>query len=293
MNDILCLSIDAESESGSALAKKYGVRGYPALLFLNSDGSPRDSISGYMPTAPFQAEVQRIKSGEGTVAAFREEIASDADALAPRFKLIKKLANFNAKADIEAQRSEIGRIVESGKGFDAKSVQSVWELYRNLKEVGMTDLAQAQVTTIKRLDPEGKSMPMRRMTFDGLMADLRSPGGLSAVESFLAQETYDEILFDGWYAVYSLHDGAAKKTRKRDEHKVSRHAARAAAIQLWKHAPKKHHARLGNAIAWGFYEDGEDLTETEKAFAVQVAKIAMEASEGDVNVIDTYACCLF
>ena len=40
--DIICLSIDAESETGAVLKDKYNVRGFPALLFLNSDGTPRD-----------------------------------------------------------------------------------------------------------------------------------------------------------------------------------------------------------------------------------------------------------
>lgn len=293
MSDIVCLSVDAESESGARLAKKYGVRGYPALLFLNSDGSPRDAIAGYMPTDPFHEEVKRIKSGEGTITAFRETIAKDAMNLRARFGLIEKLTSFNAKEDIAAVRSEVERLVAAGHGYDAKDSDSVYGLYKDLKSAGMTELAEDQVAVMRALDPDGTSLGMRKITFDGIMKDVRGPSDLDPVMAFLANETHDEILFDGWYAVYSVNDRAAKQTRKRDEHKILRLAAREAALSLWKHTPEKYQGSLGNAIAWGFYEDEDDLTDSDKAFAVEVAKIAAAASEDDVNVIDTYACCLF
>ena len=293
MNDILCLSIDAESDAGSALAKQFGVSGYPTLLFLNADGSARDVIRGYMPEKPFHDEVKRIKSGVGTICALRREIESDAEDLAKRFELLKKLGAFNDQAGVEAQRSAIANLIDAGKGFVASDVNSRWELAQKLKGANLNELAEDQVVAIRRLDPEGKSLPMRRIAFDALTGSRPAKENLGALETFLAEETYGEILFDGWYLIYTTHNRAANKTRDVDVAGRARREARRAGVELWKHTPEQHRAKLGNQLAWTAYEAAGELSAQEKAWALSVAEIAMKASDEDVNIIDTFACCLF
>lgn len=293
MNDVICLSVDAESETGSKLAKKYGVRGYPTLLFLSEDGSPRDAIGGYMPTDPFQAEVKRIKSGEGTIAALRKKLGAGGDVLATRFDLIEKLGSFNDKDAIAQQKEAITKAIANGQGFEAGSIASRWKLTQRLQGAGMKDLADEQIDAIRKLDPEGKSEAMRRVAFDELRSSVKGTEDLAQIEEFLATETHSEILFEGWNIVYSMHDRDAKQTTQREEAMAARARARNAAVELWKHTPEKYRGRLGNAIAWGFYEASDELSKEEMGFALRVAEAAVKASEDDVNVIDTYACCLF
>lgn len=293
MNDVLCLSIDAESEAGAKIAKKYGVRGFPTLLWLSEDGSPRDSIGRYMPPDPFLGEVKRIKSGEGTIPGLRARIAKGGDVLDTRFDLIEKLGAFKDEAAIDEQAEAIAKALAAGEGFEAQSIDSRWKLTQRLRGAGLSDLADEQIAAIRELDPEGKSEPMRRIAFDALLAEARQPAGLSELEQFLATETHGAILFDGWYTVYSIHERASKSTRKRDEAVAARANARAAAAKLWRHTPEKHHAQVGNSIAWGFYEASDELTNAEKTFALEVAQAAVKAAKDDVNVIDTLACCLF
>lgn len=293
MNDLICVSIDAESEAGSALKEKFGVRGFPTLLFLNADGTARDVIGGYMPTDSFHAEVKRIKSGEGTISGLFDEIDKWPLKLELRFQVMKKLIAFNDTKQLQRQKDSLARIIQSNKGFAPQSVYSRWDLKLQLESVGMTDLAKRQVHAIRKLDPGGESMPMRRLAFDKLAATVETTADVAKLEEFLAKETYTEILFDGWRQVYGRYDREAKKSRDHDVISKSRANSRRAAKELWKHTPKKYHASLGNQIAWGFYEAAEDLDATEKAWALEVAEIAMKASEDDVNVIDTFACCLF
>jgi thioredoxin-related protein len=40
-------SLDGEEQEGSELAVKYGVQGYPTLLFINGDGNVVERASGY------------------------------------------------------------------------------------------------------------------------------------------------------------------------------------------------------------------------------------------------------
>lgn len=293
MNDLLCLSIDAESEAGAALAKQYTVPGYPTLLFLNPDGSARDSIGGYTKTDVFLAEIKRIKSGEGTISFLRDKIARNTSDLDARFKLIGKLASFGAKDAIRAERQYIEILVAAGHGFDPSSLHDVFALYNNLRAAGMSQLAEKQAKTLYALDPEGKSLPVRRLQFEDLVGGMRSPGTLDRLAAFLAEETHQSILFDGWYAVFRHANRMARRDKDMEVQGANRRASREAAVQLWKYLPETHLARLGNEIAWSFYESAAELTAKEKSFALEVARLAMEASDGDVNVIDTYACCLY
>ena len=47
------VSLDAEKGDGKALAKKYGVNGYPTFVFLNPDGSLSQQESGYHKASKF------------------------------------------------------------------------------------------------------------------------------------------------------------------------------------------------------------------------------------------------
>ena len=50
--------LDAEKE-GKDVAKKYGVTGYPTILFLNTSGDVEGKIGGYMPPESFAPEMTK------------------------------------------------------------------------------------------------------------------------------------------------------------------------------------------------------------------------------------------
>lgn len=53
------LKVDAERE-GKDLARKYNVRGYPTILFVDGAGKLAGRIGGYMPPGPFGDEMTKI-----------------------------------------------------------------------------------------------------------------------------------------------------------------------------------------------------------------------------------------
>jgi thioredoxin-like negative regulator of GroEL len=53
------VKINAEKE-GVAVAKRYGVQGYPTLLFIDAAGAAVAKIGGYLPPAPFNEQLTRI-----------------------------------------------------------------------------------------------------------------------------------------------------------------------------------------------------------------------------------------
>ena len=65
--NLISKKIDAEKGDGPEQKKKYRVRGYPTILFLDSQGVEIDRIVGYRPPEEFLSELNRIKNGENTI----------------------------------------------------------------------------------------------------------------------------------------------------------------------------------------------------------------------------------
>lgn len=56
---VVPVKINAEKE-GVAVAKKYGVRGFPTILFVNETGDVEGKIGGYLPPEPFGQQLKLI-----------------------------------------------------------------------------------------------------------------------------------------------------------------------------------------------------------------------------------------
>ena len=67
------MKIDAEKGEGIELAKQFGIRGFPTIVFANEKGEEIDRIVGYMPPEPFLKELNRIQSGKNTLPALLED----------------------------------------------------------------------------------------------------------------------------------------------------------------------------------------------------------------------------
>jgi hypothetical protein len=260
MKDIICLNIDAESETGAPIAKRYGIRGYPALLLLSSDGKAEDQIGGYLPPDAFKKEIQRVRSGKGTASDLRNKVAANGSDLKVRFELASKL-----------------------------------------KSLGDTAGHDAQIAEIRKLDPQGKSLPMRQIAFQEVSEKINAgfqknqTVNTSLMTAFLEEETHPELLFQGWSSLGQMHGFLGKRASDAgDDAAADEHQGelRSAMRMAWKYVPTEQVVGFGNSLAWTFYEARDALSADDKAFALEVAAKAAETSKDDVNVLDTYACCL-
>jgi thiol-disulfide isomerase/thioredoxin len=92
MRGFVAVHVDAEKGEGPALAKRFGVRGFPTLVVVDASGDEVDRIVGYLAAEPFTAEARRILSGEGTIPALRKRVADAPDDLAAGIALGAKVA---------------------------------------------------------------------------------------------------------------------------------------------------------------------------------------------------------
>jgi tetratricopeptide (TPR) repeat protein len=91
------VKINAEKE-GVTAAKKYGVRGYPDLLFLEPSGEVAGRISGYMPPGPFAQRLTEIAERWKAFPAMQARLKADPGDVEAAAKLV---ATYAARGDEE------------------------------------------------------------------------------------------------------------------------------------------------------------------------------------------------
>ena len=264
MSDILCLSIDAESETGAPIAKQFNVKGFPTLLLLEADGSVRDSIGGYMPPEDFIAEIERIQRDEGTLGGLRRKVEAEPSNLDARFEYAVKLESVGDQEGYAAQIAAIKELDPEGTS------------------VAVHTLRLAEIT--KQINSEAGS---------GKYVEL---GPLLA---FLEGETNTELLFDGYslaWRVGNFHTRMASIDGS-EEAVIQEHKANelAMARKAWEYVPEEIAAPFGNQLAWMAWEARESISDAHKAFALEVAEAAVAGlgSEEDPSMLDTLACVRF
>ncbi|CAF3774380.1 unnamed protein product [Rotaria sp. Silwood1] len=123
---------DAEKE-GKDLAKKYGVTGYPTLVFMDSDGNEIDKIVGFYPAPDFLTAIQKINDRKSSLTFLQE--------------------NYNSnKTDLKANLDLANKLVETGKGADAKQYLEFIVQTDASNTAGYTDDASIQLAMMEVKD---------------------------------------------------------------------------------------------------------------------------------------------
>lgn len=133
--EVLCFSIDADIKESRSLRKRFQVQNAPALVFLDSDGTLREHISGYYAAEPFLEELRRIKANKGTFSDLRARIQADASDLDSRWELACKLRKLGDLAGYEAQVAEIRERDREGRSLASRRLKLA-----NLYSAAATDL---------------------------------------------------------------------------------------------------------------------------------------------------------
>ena len=287
----VCIAIDAESEAGRPIAARYGVAGWPSLVFLEPDGTLRDWIVGFRSGRELVLEFHRVQSGIGTFGEIRRRLAANPSDVLARLDLVERYRSFHDdrwSSELATAQAAIAK----GEGFDAKSPDERYAIARALAECADVKGSEEQIAVLRALDPDGTSAASRHLALDDLLA---RPGiDSSAIRAFLEKETHDAVLFDG-YAL--LHDGLVRtaigyeKQGRKDVAAAARADARAAAKDAWKHCPEPRAAEYGRRLAADL-AGTPDLDDADRAFAVEVATRASALLPRSVDHLETLADCL-
>lgn len=122
--------IDAEKGEGIELAKKFGVSGYPTVLYVNSDGEEIDRIVGYFPAKDFLPLMKDYVAGKNTMKSLKLTLSTNPDDIEANFRLGKKTAD-------AGNMEEAKRYFEKVVSLDAEN------------KAGWTDDAELYLAQIK------------------------------------------------------------------------------------------------------------------------------------------------
>jgi len=129
------VKVNADKE-GKDVARKYAVRGFPTILFVNAaNGEVEGKIGGYMPPAGFSAELKRIAAAHKALPALRARHRSnpkDPEAAA-------RLAAIAASQGKEAEASALLTQAETSdpanrSGHLARAYNAVADLYQEKRQ---------------------------------------------------------------------------------------------------------------------------------------------------------------
>jgi thioredoxin-related protein len=115
--------IDAEKDEGIEFAKKYKVKGYPTILFLDADGNEIDRIYGYVPAKDFLEMMTDYNKGINTMPYLLALLEKEPDNLEANLKIADKYLTNDEK---DKAKIHLNKIIEAdpqnskGKTDDAK-----------------------------------------------------------------------------------------------------------------------------------------------------------------------------
>lgn len=202
-------------------------------------------------------------------------------------------------------RSEVDRILRDEDTLGDRrrrvaaqpdDVMALWDLAELLDWFDLeTEYAQV-VARLHELDPAGKTLPLRTLSMRATMKACTPENDYAPLRAFLAEETYSELLFDGWMRI-AMYEGMQCKNAKVAGDKEAADARRIAAFRArftaWPHSPERYAAGIGNNIAWDVYLDWPKLPADLHQEAIRVARAASEAKPESAEILDTLACLLF
>ena len=141
--------IDAEKGEGPDLAKKYGVKGFPTIIFANSDGTEIDRIYGYLPAEQFIAKMKDYNNGVNTFGAIKMQLENDPNDAVANYLMADKMTSNGLDGDVKVYLEKtISLDPDNSKGYtdDAKfmlayikedpvTIQSLIKEYPNSEKV--------------------------------------------------------------------------------------------------------------------------------------------------------------
>ena len=127
--NLISKKIDAEKGDGPKQKKKYRVRGYPTILFLDSQGAEIDRIVGYRPPEEFLSELNRIKNGENTISEIISRYEQNKHHYPTQISLAEKFVTLNLPDSAKSILDDIYRKQKKKSQLDFTIAFRVSKLY--------------------------------------------------------------------------------------------------------------------------------------------------------------------
>lgn len=102
--------IDAEKGEGVELAKKYGVSGFPTIVFIDGDGNEIDRIVGYLPAKEFLKIMKDYNEGKNTTPSLNKILKNNPEDAEANYMLAEKKMN---AGDVQSAKTYLQKVISS------------------------------------------------------------------------------------------------------------------------------------------------------------------------------------
>jgi thioredoxin-related protein len=176
---------------------------------------------------------------------------------------------------------------------DEEDIDTRYELALKLKEIGDLLGYKEEIAAIRIFDPKRRSVPSRLLAVEDMRSRAQKTLDPSELYALAASEHDPKVLFEVWYAIWSLEGNLAASARGTAGADARRARYFEAAKKLWPYVPESAYGTVANKIAWECYEARDFLPREDLLWALSVAKKAVEVLPEEPYVVDTLACCYF
>jgi tetratricopeptide (TPR) repeat protein len=147
---VVPIKLNAEKE-GKAVAQKYGVHGFPTILFIDTSGKVAGKIGGYMPPDAFAAELTKITKVHAEFPKLEAKYRANPNDAVTAAKLASAYAGKGDQAQAERLLGAAEKLDPTGKSGDlATAYNAVGDSYQEQQKFDRAiSLFRKAVTTGK------------------------------------------------------------------------------------------------------------------------------------------------
>ena len=148
--------IDAEKGEGIDLAKKYNVKGYPTIIFVDADGNEIDRIYGYIFADEFLQKMKDYNSGVNTYTSLKAAVETDPNSAEANWKFAEKLISYG---DYDEAKPYLENVIKNDGGNSAGYTDDAeFTMAFNPAEGVETDATVSAIKALMEKYPESNSL---------------------------------------------------------------------------------------------------------------------------------------
>jgi len=126
---VVTVKVDAEHE-GKDLARKYGVNGFPTIMFLNESGGVEGFFDGFMPAPTFTQSFNNTMKRHQDFLAARARYHKNGNDVQSAFELVGFFASQGKSAEAISMQRQVERLdPKNAKGLLSRSCLNLGDFY--------------------------------------------------------------------------------------------------------------------------------------------------------------------
>ncbi len=146
-----------KDQDGARLRQKYGVSGYPTILFLDGNGARLDQVEGFMPPGTFLQALAGVSTRVSSLEALKAEVRKQPASVPARYTLAQKYLELK---DYREAANTFAQVIQADPdNRHTKNELAYYHLALSLASLLEYTKAQEQLDVLTAKYPDGELAP--------------------------------------------------------------------------------------------------------------------------------------